>query len=46
MNLNKSFPTFGNREGWRIVGQPDTGVTRRDRHPALAEDEAVETPGT
>lgn len=46
LNLNKRFPTLGNREGWREAAeQPGTGVTRMDRHPALAED-TVETPGT
>lgn len=46
-NLNKGFPTLGNREGWReAAGQLDTGVTRMDRHPALAEDNTEHTPGT
>lgn len=47
LNSNKRFPTLGSGEGWRETAvQPDTGVTRMDRHPALAEDNAVETPGT
>lgn len=47
LNLNKSFLAFGNRKGWReAVGQPDTGVTSMNRHPALVEDNTVETPGT
>lgn len=46
-DLNKGFPTLGNREGRReAAGQLDTGVTRMDRHPAVAEENAGHTPGT